>query len=177
MGHDPNRAYFRPAANKRLTHLWPWYFLTQPNDFYFDPNGKKLKNLEFSKLAQTQNGWPDPTGAKKLSQPITKGRCLIWAPLQSMVSIPLDRFHSLHSWSEPYPCRLMLFHHKIVQYWFISLLGKSSLAYVITILCVSLARPPSSTTPQPFSFLFKLGIRHFAMYRFAICRFATVSLP
>jgi len=29
MGSDPTRAYFWPTVNKRLTCLWPGYFLTQ----------------------------------------------------------------------------------------------------------------------------------------------------
>jgi len=44
---EPTQAYFWPAVNKRLTRLWPGYFLTQPKEILFDPNGKKLKNLGF----------------------------------------------------------------------------------------------------------------------------------
>jgi len=32
---------------KRPTRLRPGYFLTWPEEIIFDPNGKKLKNLEF----------------------------------------------------------------------------------------------------------------------------------
>jgi len=38
---DPTRAYFWSAVNKRLTHLWPGYFWTQPEDIFFWPEGKK----------------------------------------------------------------------------------------------------------------------------------------
>jgi len=59
MGPNPTRAYFWPAVNKRLTCLWPGYFLTWPE-------GKKLKNLTFlgeifQNQTQTIYGWPDPT--------------------------------------------------------------------------------------------------------------------
>jgi len=67
---DPTRAYFWPAVNKRPTRLRPGYFPTRPEEIFFDPKGKKLKNLTFLGeifriLTQTINGWPDPTRAIK----------------------------------------------------------------------------------------------------------------
>jgi len=62
---DPTQAYIWPAVNKRPTFLWPRYFLTRPEDIFFDSKGKKLKNLTFlGEILQTQtiNGWPNPTG-------------------------------------------------------------------------------------------------------------------
>jgi len=35
---NPTRTYFWPAVIKRLTWLWPGYFLTRPDDIFFDPN-------------------------------------------------------------------------------------------------------------------------------------------
>jgi len=66
MGPDPTRAYFWPAVNMRPTRLWPGHFPTRPEAIFFDPKGKKLKNLMFlgeifQILAQTINGWPVPT--------------------------------------------------------------------------------------------------------------------
>jgi len=43
----PTQAYFWPAVNKRPTHLRPGYFPTWPEEIFFDPKGKKLKNLTF----------------------------------------------------------------------------------------------------------------------------------
>jgi len=65
---DPTRAYFWPAV-KRPTRLRPGYFPTQPEEIFFDPKGKKLKNLTFlgeifQIQTQTINGWPDPTWVK-----------------------------------------------------------------------------------------------------------------
>jgi len=40
MRPDPTRAFFWPAVNKRPTQLWLGYFLTQPNEIFFDPKGK-----------------------------------------------------------------------------------------------------------------------------------------
>jgi len=70
MGPDPTRAYFWPAVNKRPTWLWPGYFLTWPKAIFFDPRGKKLKNLTFlgeifEIQTQAINGWPNPTQATK----------------------------------------------------------------------------------------------------------------
>jgi len=70
---DPTRAYFWPAVNKKLTHLWPRYFLTRPEEILFDPKQKKLENLWFSgeifqTLIQTKDGWPDLRN-KKLIRP------------------------------------------------------------------------------------------------------------
>jgi len=67
---DPTWAYFWPAVNKRQTHLWPGYFLTQPEEIFFDLKGKKLKNLIFwgeifQIQTQTKNGWPDTTQSTK----------------------------------------------------------------------------------------------------------------
>jgi len=63
MGPDPTRAYFWPAVNKRQTRPWPGYFLTWPEEIFFDPKGKKLKNLMFlgelfQIQTQTIDGWP-----------------------------------------------------------------------------------------------------------------------
>jgi len=70
MGPDPTRAYFWPAVNKRPTRLWPRYFSTRPKEIFFDPKGKKLKNLTFlgeifQIQTQTINGWPKLTKVKK----------------------------------------------------------------------------------------------------------------
>jgi len=74
MGPDPTRpdstrAYFWPAVSKRPTRLRPGYFPTQPEEIFFDPKGKNLKNLMFlgqifQIQTQTINGWPDPTRVK-----------------------------------------------------------------------------------------------------------------
>jgi len=66
MGLDPTRAYFWPAVNKRPTRLWPGYFLNRPEEIFFDPKGKTLKNLTFcgaifQTQTQTIDGWPIPT--------------------------------------------------------------------------------------------------------------------
>jgi len=63
----------RPAANKGPTRLQPGYFLTRPEEIFFDPKRKKLKNLTFlgeifQIQTQTINDWPDPSH-KKLTQP------------------------------------------------------------------------------------------------------------
>jgi len=65
MKPDPTRAYFWPAVNKRPTHLWPGYFLTQLKENFFDPRGKKLTKFDvfrenFQIQTQTINGWRDP---------------------------------------------------------------------------------------------------------------------
>jgi len=40
-----NRAYFEPAVNKWPTHLKPGYFLTRPDEIFFDQERKRfLKN-------------------------------------------------------------------------------------------------------------------------------------
>jgi len=67
---DPTWAYFWPAVYKRPTRLWPGYFLTRPEEIFFDPKRKKLNNLTFlgeifQIPTQTMNGWPDPTRATK----------------------------------------------------------------------------------------------------------------
>jgi len=65
---DPTWGYFWPAVNKRLTSLWPSYFLTQPKEIIFDPDGIKLENLTFSGeifKTQTLDGWPNLTRATK----------------------------------------------------------------------------------------------------------------
>jgi len=36
---NPTQAYFWSAINKRLTRIWPWYLLTQLEDFFFEPEG------------------------------------------------------------------------------------------------------------------------------------------
>jgi len=43
MGPDPTQAFFWPAVNKRLTSLQPGYFLTQPEEIFFDPRAKDWK--------------------------------------------------------------------------------------------------------------------------------------
>jgi len=47
MGSDPTRKYLWPTVNKGPTHLWPGYFLTQPDDIFFDPKGKNCKIWDF----------------------------------------------------------------------------------------------------------------------------------
>jgi len=75
MGPDPTRAYFWPAVNKRPTQVLS--DPTQPKVIFFDPKGKKLKNLPFlgeifKIQTQTINVWPDPTWIKKFCpRPIT----------------------------------------------------------------------------------------------------------
>jgi len=69
-GSDPTQTYFWPAVNKRPNRLWPGYFLTQPKEIFFDPKGKKLKNLTFlgeifKIQTQTINGWPNLTRSTK----------------------------------------------------------------------------------------------------------------
>jgi len=64
---DQTQAYFGPAVNKRPTRLWPGFFLTQPEEIFFEPKGKKLKNLALLvEIFQTQtiNGWPNLTRPK-----------------------------------------------------------------------------------------------------------------
>jgi len=86
MGPDPTPAYFWPAVKKRLTRLWPgWYFLTWPKDIFFDPKGKKLKNLMFlgeifQIQTQTLNGWPDltRTGSKNFDPDPSLDHSNIW---------------------------------------------------------------------------------------------------
>jgi len=65
---DPSLLLTR-SNNKRPTRLWPGYFLTRPEEIFFAPKGKKLKNLTFlgeifKIQTQTINGWPDPTRVK-----------------------------------------------------------------------------------------------------------------
>jgi len=65
MGSDLTRAYFWRAVNKRPICLWPGYFLTKPEKIFFEPKGKKMKNLTFlGEIFQTQTiRWltkPDP---------------------------------------------------------------------------------------------------------------------
>jgi len=63
-GPDSTRTYFWPAVNKRPTCCRPRYFLTRPEDIFFDPKGKKLKNLKFlGEIFQIQMA--DPTWVKK----------------------------------------------------------------------------------------------------------------
>jgi len=67
MDPDLTRAYFWTAFNKRLTRLWPRYFLKR----FFDKKGKKIKILWFlGEILQTQtkDGWPDQSN-KKLTRP------------------------------------------------------------------------------------------------------------
>jgi len=69
MGPDPTRAYFWPTVNKRPTRLWLEYFLTWPEDIFFDPKGKNLKKLAFLReifQTQTKDGRSDPTRATKI---------------------------------------------------------------------------------------------------------------
>jgi len=56
------QAYFWPAVNKRQTRPWRGYFLTRPEEIFFDPKVKKMKNLTFlGEIFQTQtiDGWPN----------------------------------------------------------------------------------------------------------------------
>jgi len=65
MGPDPTRAYFWPTANKRPACLWPKYFLTRPEEIFFYPKGKKLKNLGFS-----GGNFPNPySNQRRLTRP------------------------------------------------------------------------------------------------------------
>jgi len=43
---DPTQAYFWPAINKRPTRLWLGYFLTQPEEIFFWPEGKKMEKFD-----------------------------------------------------------------------------------------------------------------------------------
>jgi len=64
---DPTWAYFWPAVNKRPTRLWPGYFLTWPEDIFFDPKWKKFAIFRgnFPTQTKTVNSWPNPTQATK----------------------------------------------------------------------------------------------------------------
>jgi len=42
MSPDPTRAYFWPAVKESPTRLLPEYFLTRPNEIFFDPNIEKI---------------------------------------------------------------------------------------------------------------------------------------
>jgi len=69
MGPDPIWAYFRLAVNKRLTRIWPRYFLTQLEEIFFWPERKKNDNFVILKEivhthTQTKDGWPDPSQVK-----------------------------------------------------------------------------------------------------------------
>jgi len=87
MGPDPTRAYFWPAVNKRPTRLRPRYFLTRPEEIFFDtkdkiekfdvfrgncrnsnPNHKWLTRPEPQKIKPTRvkNFWPGPITSQKL---------------------------------------------------------------------------------------------------------------
>jgi len=73
---DPTRAYLWPAVNKRPTRLRPGYFPNRPEDIFFYPKGKNLKNLTFlGEISQIQtqniNDWPDPSHKKLTRIPIT----------------------------------------------------------------------------------------------------------
>jgi len=57
---DLTRAYFWPAVNQRPTGLWPWYFLTQPDEIFLI---RKEKIAKFGILGV--NGWPEPTRTTK----------------------------------------------------------------------------------------------------------------
>jgi len=47
MNVQPDPSLIWSAVNKKPTRLWPWYFLTWPDEIFFYPKGKKLKNLRF----------------------------------------------------------------------------------------------------------------------------------
>jgi len=69
MGPYMTRTYFWPTVNKWPTPLQPGTF--RPEEIFFDPKGKKLKNLTFlgeifQIQTQTLNGWPDLTRATKI---------------------------------------------------------------------------------------------------------------
>jgi len=85
MGPDPTRTFFWPAVNKRPTRLWTGCFLTLPDDIFFYPKGKLLKNLIFlgeifQIHTQTKDGWPDPTRATIIWPDPTrvKNFCFLW---------------------------------------------------------------------------------------------------
>jgi len=59
---NPTRAYFKPAVNKRLTHLWPGYFLTRPNDIFLS-EGEKIEFFCIFRENFPNAGWltrPNP---------------------------------------------------------------------------------------------------------------------
>jgi len=71
MGLDPTRAYFSPAVNKRLTRLWPRYFLIRPEEIFLT---RRVKNWKFDILRGNFPNpnpnhrwltWPDPTQTTK----------------------------------------------------------------------------------------------------------------
>jgi len=67
MGPDLTSAYFWPAVNKRLTHLWPRYFLSHPRRFFLT---RSEKNEKFGIF---KGNFPKPNpNQRKLTRPITK---------------------------------------------------------------------------------------------------------
>jgi len=66
MGPDPTRAYIWPAVNKRLTRLWPGYFLHNPKRFFLH------KKTWMADPTRATKNWPDLTRVKTFwSGPIT----------------------------------------------------------------------------------------------------------
>jgi len=69
---DPTWAYFWPSVYKRPTRLWPRYFLTRPEENFFDSKGKNWKIWRFwgkysklkLKLWMADPAQPDPTQVK-----------------------------------------------------------------------------------------------------------------
>jgi len=91
MGPDLIRAYFWPIVNKRPTRLRPRYFLTRPQEIFFDPKVKIEKFDVFRGKFPNSNpnhkwltwpdpshkNWPDPTLVKKFwPLPITSEKWL-----------------------------------------------------------------------------------------------------
>jgi len=75
MCPDPTQGYFRAAVNKRLTRLWPGYFLTQLEKIFW-PEGKNWKFGIFrGNFPNPNQRWltrPNLTRVKKIwPRPIT----------------------------------------------------------------------------------------------------------
>jgi len=93
---DQTQAYFWPAVNKRLTRLWPEYFLTEPGAFFW-LKGKKIgkfgifrgnfpsPNLSQRWLTRPEQQKIDPTRVKNIGpRPITN----LHQSLYSILKLP-----------------------------------------------------------------------------------------
>jgi len=94
MGPEPTLSCFWFTVNKRLTRLWPWYFLTQTWKGFFYPKGRKLKILTFSggnfpnpnlyRPNQSNKNWPN-LGQKCLSRTHHYHNPLPWIEAQGII--------------------------------------------------------------------------------------------
>jgi len=107
MGLDPTRAYFWPAVNKRPTQLWPWYFLTRPDEIFFYPKGKKLgfsklrSKPKMADLTWVKNFWPwpittlskNPISLFVIADTLNVGQSFYWL-MSQIIKIPKSNFHT-----------------------------------------------------------------------------------